>query len=493
MGLVEPAWHTSPAWTSTLGPEVVDLAALCRTPYGQPFAMYPEQKLLLDDWFGYRPDGTRSCFKGVVIACRQNLKTGVMKAAALGKLFIEEQRLVIWTAQAFFAVAEAYRDLVALIESSRDLSGELVNHVGGSNPFIELSGDRRIIFRTRGSDKSENKMRSLSCDALFFDEGYTLSGSDLSSIEPTMLARPGAQEFIGSSAGLASSAVLRDHRDRGRKGDPTMAYAEWCGPNRPCASPNCQHYPGTPGCALDDPELRRAGNPRLVRGEMTMDALDALRMSMASDPMKFARECIGWWDEPEKASDGVDLVALGECEDRTHQSTGEEFFVLDVSPARSRASIVVGSVGDDGFTHVEVTGRDDQVDCRPGTGWIVPRAVEMDASIPGFELWVIEGSPAAALIQGLENAGVSVQTLAARDYVAASGHIVDLVSARTLRHIGQPEIISAAEAAVKRDSGDAFCWGRKRSARDITAWVAASCAAWLAQGGADYDIGDSIL
>lgn len=117
----------------------------------------------------------------------------------------------------------------------------------------------------------------------------------------------------------------------------------------------------------------------------------------------------------------------------------------------------------------------------------------MDGSIPGFELWVIEGSPAAALITGLENAGIAVQVMPVRDYVAASGHIVDLISARMLRHIGQPEIISAAEAAVKRDSGDAFCWGRKRSARDITAWVAASCAAWLAQGGADYDIGDSIL
>ena len=131
--LIAPAWHTSPAYDFTEGPLVAELLAGCQDDKG-PFILDPEQCLVLDDWFGYvrTPRGPKlAAFEGADIACRQNQKTGVLKAAALGKVFISEQRLVVWSAHEFFASREAFRDLRILIESNPDMDAEIADEVAG--------------------------------------------------------------------------------------------------------------------------------------------------------------------------------------------------------------------------------------------------------------------------------------------------------------------------------------------------------------------------
>ena len=92
--LVWPDFYTRPVYSETIGPEVVDLASMAG------LVPYPEQALLLDDLFAVDPvDSNRSAVFGAgVVAARQQLKTGLLKQAALGWLFLERVPLVIWSA-----------------------------------------------------------------------------------------------------------------------------------------------------------------------------------------------------------------------------------------------------------------------------------------------------------------------------------------------------------------------------------------------------------
>src|SRR4051794_15876523 len=123
--LVEPAFSHSPVAVETFGPEVADLSAAAG------FVPDPEQEQLLDALFAIRPDGSSAAYDFCVICSRQNLKTGVLKMAALGWLYVTEQRLVVWSAHEFNTTKEAFRDLKDLIEGCDALSKRLA--AGPSN------------------------------------------------------------------------------------------------------------------------------------------------------------------------------------------------------------------------------------------------------------------------------------------------------------------------------------------------------------------------
>lgn len=243
--LVEPKFHTAPAWTETLGPEVADL---CEQVGYTPD---PEQRLLLDDTFGLDRHGNSVAFEVAAICCRQNLKTGFLKQAALGWLFVTDQRLVVWSAHEFGTAQEAFRDMEQLISGS-DMLRRRVKNVsrGNGDEAIEILGGPRLMFKAR----TKGGGRGLTGDKVILDEAFALQPAHMGALLPTLSARPDPQVAYGSSAGLSSSAVLRGLRDRGRAGTSSkLAYAEWCAPEGICLTVACTHVLGTEGCALDDP------------------------------------------------------------------------------------------------------------------------------------------------------------------------------------------------------------------------------------------------
>lgn len=294
--LVEPTYLTGPTYFDTYGPLVSELNAAVG------FAPDPQQELLLDKIFAVDEQGRPTSFEFAVICCRQNLKTGLFKQAALGWIYVIKERLVVWSAHELATALEAQRDLIALIEDSPMLSKRLPR--GGNRGLydangqvrIEFSSKQRITFRAR----TLNAGRGLTGDKVILDEGFALQHSHMNALLPTMLARPNGQVLIGSSAGGVDAEVLIDVRDRGRaSASPRMTYAEWCAPKRPCATPGCAHPKdgSAPGCALDDVELRKLANPTLSTGRITLERLDDLRQSLSPDG--FARECLGWWGAQE--------------------------------------------------------------------------------------------------------------------------------------------------------------------------------------------------
>ena len=214
--LVEPAYRTDLDYAYTLGPEVSELATVAG------FAPDPEQRLGLDLLFAMDNRDRSVAFEFAVVCARQNLKTGLFKQAVLGWLFLTEQNLVVWSAHEFDTAKEAFRDMAQLVEGCPDLDREVKRiYRGNGDESIELLSGQRLIFKAR----TKSGGRGLTGDKVVLDEAFALHADHMGALLPTLSVRPDPQVVYGSSAGLASSDVLRVIRDRGRAGrSPRLAY-----------------------------------------------------------------------------------------------------------------------------------------------------------------------------------------------------------------------------------------------------------------------------
>lgn len=453
--LVEPAYWWAPDYHRTLGPEVGEVAALAG------FAPDPEQQLVLDAQFGFDKKGKRVAFEVVVICARQNLKTGLFKIGALGDLFILEHRLVVWSAHEFGTAQEAFRDMCQLIESCPDLDREVKQiHRGNGDEAIELKGDRRLRFKAR----TKGGGRGLTGDDVILDEGFALQPAHMGALLPTLSAVADPQVRAGSSPGLADSGVLRGMRDRGRAGGQrSMVYAEWCDdlPGGCADGDDCDHALTRSGCRLDDEARYLRANPALGR-RITIDHLRAERQALP--PAEFARERLGWWDEP-----GLTAIAFGAgrwaaCGVDDSSIAGDLTFGLAVSIDRRWFAFVAAGLSPDGLVHVEPVIDGDR-SFHPGV--VIAHAKRLQERHGGTI--VIDGKgPASSLIPDLEDAGVLLRVLDLNEVLDAYATTYDLVQAKGLAHMSYPELDRAVEGAVPRPVGDRTTWGRKQSSADIS-------------------------
>lgn len=462
LDLVPPAFQWMPPYVSTLGPEVADLAELAG------FTPDPEQRLALDWLFAIGASGRAAVRDFGVAAPRQNLKTGFLKQAALGWLFITEQRLVVWSAHEFGTAQEAFRDMCQLIEDCPDLDREvLAIHRGNGDEAIELTGDRRLKFKAR----TVSGGRGLSGDKIVLDEAMYLKASHIGALVPTLRARPDPQVVLAGSGGLLVSDVWRSYRDAGRPGgDPALAWLEWCDPSDPhdrgCAVRDCSHVYGIEGCALDDRARWWGCNTALGR-RITEDTLQSDRSRFPAE--EFARETLGWWDDPIVGGAILDpALWLGLNVGNRHPLAP----VLSVEVALDRSRTTLGSAWRiDGKPHVEV------FEEASGVDWAVPRLAEFGAKY-GVRTVVVDASTeAASLIPALEAARLTVVSVKTSERSAACAGFYDLASTKGLSHNGDPALTAALAAARWKDVGEgARVFSRRRSAGDIAALYAVTLA-----------------
>ena len=454
--LLAPTFSTLVDASETLGPLVGDLSTLAGLPPD------PEQQLVLDQLFAVDQHGRPSAFETGLIAPRQNLKTGLAKMAALGWLYITEERLVIWSSHEFKTTMEAFRDIVAMIESTPDLEREVqIVRRGSGSEAIELTRDRRLVFKAR----TKGAGRGLTGDKVILDEAYALHPMHVGAILPTMAARPGAQILYGSSAGMVDSEVLRDLRDRGRTGTaPRLAYLEWGDPNpNRCGVDGCEHRLGAPGCALDDPERLARVNTALGR-RITLETLQAMRHAMP--PEEFAREFLGWWDEPD--SHGPDIEAAAWQSLETDDAPEAPLHLgVDVAPNQAWASIVVCGAG-----VLEL------IDRRRGTAWLPDRLADLVATHRPASVTVDPAGPVGVLLGDFDRLGIDITLLERQDSVRACGALSAAIVEQTVRHRGEVEFAAALAGSSRRAVGDGWKWSRKDSTVDISPLVAATWAHW---------------
>lgn len=481
--LVKPAFATFPDYTETLGPEVCDLATLAGLPPD------PEQEMALNALFALSPNPMISAvFEFCVIAARQNLKTALFQMAALGWLYITDQRLVVWSSHEMDTTNEAFEDIFNLIDGTPVLSKRLDPDFG-KEPGVKRGNGKEVIKlrpspecptgqRLKFKARTHGGARGLTGNKIILDEAYALKRQHMGSLLPTLSAVKDPQVVYGSSAGHTDSEVLRGIRDRGRAGaSPRLGYLEFCAPENICADEACSHDLGVEGCALDNLDYVRMANPALER-RITIDYILAEREAMP--PEEFGRERLGWWDKPDVGAEALITPELW-TPLTDPQSEPLDPVAFGVYVKIDRTSSAIGVVGrrSDGKLHVGIVPavRGKSIDSLPGTAWIPDRVRELK------EQWkpcavVIDGhSSAASLITTIEGLGVEVVTSNATDLAKACGSFHDAVTAdpataASMRHTGAGPLFRSVTSAKKRDLSDAWAWDRKDKDSDITQLMA---------------------
>lgn len=475
--LVRPAYFTHPDYSRTLGGEVGELSALAGFPPD------PEQQLLLDATFAMDHRGMHAAFEVCIICARQNMKTGFFKQVALGKAFILDRKLMVWSAHEFSTAQEAFRDLTELIENCPSLDRRVKRiSRGNGDEEIELLGGARIKFKAR----TKTGGRGLSGEDVFLDEGFALQPTHMGALLPTLSAQPDPQVLYGSSAGLDTSAVLRGIRDRGRAGDGRLVYMEFCAPTGGCETESCHHELEAVGCALDNRENLRAANPQAGR-RISWQYLTDERRALA--PSEYARERLGWWDEPvEDAAGDIDLDLWGRLANPgAPPPDGPAALAIDIPPDRSMTSMAVAWRAESGRLGVMVT-------ALKGTSTAVQWVKNLSDGRDLLSISLHAGGPAGSLVAELAAVGVDVTAVTTQAMAQATGAMVDLVSNFGIEHLDQPELNAAVAAGRLKNTGDAQYWDR-RDLTDISPLVAVTLAAhgFTANEPDDYDVLQSVF
>jgi hypothetical protein len=447
---------------------VADLATLAG------FTPDLEQRDALDVIFGFT--GQKVTARDVAIVCpRQNMKTGLLKMCALGWLFITEDRLTVWSAHEFGTALEAFRDMCQLIESTPDLEREVghIHRTSGAEA-IEMRDGRRLRFKAR----TKGGGRGLTGNRIVLDEAMYLKADHMGALVPTLRAVPDPQLVYAGSAGMLASDVWRSVRDRGRAGgDTSLAYLEWADADEWSCPDGCTHAVGS-GCAMDDEARWWRSNPALG-GRIHIESLRADRRTLP--PIEFARETLGWWEDP--PTDGADdaLASWPDRADPTASPAAPLMWGVDVSPNMASAAIGVCGSTPAGEC-VEL------VDHRRGSAWVPARVAELAAKHGPMTVGVVKGSPAEALIPDLDPLdGVTVKALTAADTTTACATFARGVTDGTVAHRDDPRLNDAVAGARRKFAGDGWRWTRVGSDTDISPLYAVSVARHLWATTEEYD------
>lgn len=464
-----PAFFTHPPLGDSIGDDVADWVGHLQLGNGEFFVPDANQRSLLRA-MSAGPAGvtyqTRdrkwASSQVAIVAPRQNLKTATLEMGVAAALWLLDARLVVWTAHLYNpAAAETFLHFKELIDCNPHLSRgvkRVLEASGGQG--IELMNGARIKFQAR----SKNAGRSLSGDLIVMDEAYALSTAEAGALIPTRSARPNSQIWYGSSAGHFDSEQLRLIRDRGRKGARRQTYAEWCS-TAVCESDRCTHEIGEPGCVLDDQVEWAKANPALG-SRIDVDTIADERVSMS--PAEFARERLGWWDEP-SAGQVIPGPKWAACASEG-TVVGPVGLFVDIALDRSASVVAVCGADADGIPQVEIA------EMSPGTDWVTDRVSQMLGRHEVLAVGARSAGPVASLLPELKGvcaeADVDFVKVGSSDFAGMCGAFFDAVYASGLRHRSDPRVDAALTAARRHQVLDAWTWERTKVDVDAAPLVA---------------------
>jgi hypothetical protein len=477
--LICPAHWSGPDWVLTDGPAVAELNAAAG------FAPDPQQELGLDMIFAVGENGLPASFAFCVICCRQNLKTGLLKQATIGWLYVTDEHRIVWSAHEMGTTRDAHIDLTALITDSPALSRRLPKtpnqgiYDANGQERIELDTGQVLKFKARTLSGG----RGLTGDKVILDEAFALKAAHVGALLPTMTARPAGQVLYASSAGKADSEVLRDVRDRGRAGSsPRLSYIEWLAARRACADPDCTHpKSGVVGCALDDEDLYREANPTISTGRISVQTIADLRQELPPD--EFMRESLGWWDEPDAGAGAVFGVGRWEscAGEPLERPEAPAALGIAVSVDRTWASIAASSsvemLEDPNDAECEPVDRlfVAAVDRREEVAWLVAELKRIQGETDCV-IVADEKGPVRDLRQDFEDNDVAIEWIGLDELAEGCSRFFDKVRAGKLLHPSSAELDEAVSGAVWRMVGDRQVWGRRKSTKDVSMLEAATLA-----------------
>ena len=509
-GATAPAVLYRPPWQSSVGRDVVKLAASAGLVLDLWQALALEEMLgrtTADPW----APGSRWATPEVGLICpRQNGKDAILEALSLAALFLWHQSFV-HTAHRMSATDKAFARLQKLILQSPHLRKRLLQPVRGRG--ITTGMNNKGIHLQDGTEagyvaRSGSQGRGFTVPILILNEAWDLTAEDITAQQPAQTTIPDPLMVYASSAPdqavHPNAEVLAGLRVRALAGgDPDLAWIEWS------ADPHGKPGVGGRGPYRGSDPIERAAverrhdeaayaraNPAygIVRPDGTQGPSAAYLHRTARGPMpprSYDVEHLGIGDWPVPEDDEWSVITedqWGDLLDEESQLAGRLVLCPDITVDGTAAAVGVAGRRADQLAHVEVA------DDRPGVSWILPKIRKIRAEQPLAAAVLDPQGRAGELLQPLITAGFEVAKpgervkpgktplylMTAREVAQAHGAFVTGATntPTTFRHIGQRSIADALSGATDRDLADAKAWARKGTSVNIAPVIAVTNALW---------------
>lgn len=453
--VIRPAFlWVPPSAVGSLGDEVAELAISLGQQVG------PEERIALGALTPIKADGMPAGLEAGIVCGRRQIKSWALEMCLIHDAFVTKVHRCVWSAHLTETSDDNFDHVSNLIESY-DWLRKRVRRIyrGNGDHRIMLANGGRIEFKARESGKTG---RGRDVNRLTLDE-WLFGTSAMLGAQVSMLGAVKDRYIrFGSSPGMLRSEPLRMLRDRGRRGgDPSLSWCEWTSERMvngkrvlpACQDPECTHIARTvTGCFLDDPRVRREVNPAYGR-RLSEEFVDQERLAMP--PAEYARERCGVWEDPPVPDDVVD--------------TGIEDFSASVTAAGGAAPYTLGLEvsADSRSAAIAIYGGDvvEVVDYRLGRGiaWVPDRVAELR------EKWSAtvcarRTGPAGQLAKRLPE---DTTWITVTDQSAACMDLARRLNDQSIGHRDQPVLKIAANAALRKWTGDVWRWSLSKSASDL--------------------------
>lgn len=389
---------------------------------------------------------------GVVLSIpRQVGKTYLVALIVFCLCLLTPGLTVLWTAHRMKTAGETFAKLQAFTRKKKIAPHILKVTTGAGDEVVYFRNGSRILFgaRERGFGRGFDNV-----DIEVFDEAQILTEAAVEDMVPaTNVAANPLLFFIGTPPRPKDPGeIFSGKRKEALAGeDEDTVYVE---------------FSADPGCNENDRKQWAKANPSYPA--RTDDAAMLRMKKSLNTPGSFEREALGIWD----AESRVTLFKKWADGRRSERPEGLEVGALGVAVSIDLAhSAIVAASADGEAIWVK------PLHHGPGTRGLVEQCVKLQDR---FDVKVIiDGrGPGAALIPQLEDADV-------RLHVATTGEVLDAFATLETKiddglffHVETPELDAAAAGAVRREVGDRFALGRKKSEADISPLEAAELATW---------------
>jgi hypothetical protein len=436
-----PLYRTAPVWGDTDGDLAVQLAL------DMGWELDEVQRWQVDANLAVGDDGLPACRETAIVGPRQTVgKTVALEVCALFDVFLDDVPLHVWTAHLYSTAEKTYVDLQQRISRSREYATRCQFFERPGEQAIVVDGERTLEFHSRSGKRGRGfqGVRRLTLDEWLFGRP-----GDLGALAPTIVTVPDAQIRYASSGGKVESAALRDVVTRGRAGAGGLAYVELGAPREACepdgdqppamlSDSRCRHPKnGDPSCALNRRHLWWHASSGLWSGRVR--EADVAQQRQMLSALEFAREFLTWHEFPEQDDDGGAIDAdRFEALAAPDMARGRPvWWGVAVAPDRSWCALACAWRRSGGGVHVQ------SVDYRPHTSWLADRVGEVRRRWGGV---VVVDSRARDLIADAREPGELDQAL-------AEAALSDAVTAGSLSHGCEPELLTSVGAARWQTSG----------------------------------------
>lgn len=425
----------------------------------------PWQDLVLEHALCTKQGGKFAHSTVGLVVPRQNGKSWALAIRQILGLLILKERKQVHSAHEHRTSKEHYLLIEKILRDAGYDEKKVKYRFGNAETSIEiLSTGCKLLFTTRTNDGG----RGLSGDVVYLDEAFALEDSHIEALLPIMSSKAlkgNPQVWFSSSAGKASSDVLKKVRDRGIGKKPGVLYMEW----------SAEH-----DCNIADLDNWAQANPALGYSLSVEWTREQEFEQMSAEG--FGRERLGIWSTPASTStiftpeQWSNLVIPVEDAPTASQMV----LAVDVSPDRSYASVALAltpegtSTSSSTPTYVELVARD------KGTDWLAGYCRAFCAAQPVKHVLVDSRGPASSVIALLQVADVPVKAMGTKDVLNGCAGFYDAVIQQTITHTGDDVLTQAVESTGRRAVGDAFAW-KKVGPNDIAPANAVTFAWWGAQ------------